>query len=467
MNNPISFVGIPKEFRSTFFHQLVAFSQALKEVHNRVTPLDENWKESVHAFVAECEEEFGLASRDIRRAIECGEHPDVGIRVCTNLAIFMLATLIGEIADEACPTRLVACIDHLTTHNIPIPSGLVCRSADGNFPPPADLTGWALQAQKKGGVWICYTDLTQAGAAAIILPVHNKAQRPLILTRSQQSALRRIRKLFEIRGTEMEWVAGIWSRPFPLICGISGSGKTTIVRHLAHEEDVPCVIVDSGSWIVRGAKSELYTLDDIRSCVRSSARGGVLLVDELDKFRGCESSWDRLIVQELMALLDGRLGSAGWTDDDLEHFKEWIVVGGATFQTDIKARVRALGFGGTPDYTEVVSDVLRVQTLIPEELVARFNARWIALEPPEYSDFCRQIRSILDELKYEPEGGIEKHIDRVASEAVESAQNMRFVEAYLSELIETKIQSDASFFDRSADDYLPTCMEDESDFELM
>ncbi len=464
--SPISFVGIPHEFRATFFRQLTAFGEALLEIHKQVSPLEEHWKQTVQGFVSKCEERYGLASRDIRLALEGPEQPDMGARVCTNLVISQHAQLIRAIGTEASATQLLACMDQLTNHDIPTPSGLICRGNGGNFPTPLDVVGWAIRAKERGGIWVCYPELTLAAAADLIPPCV-KSKTPLILTNSQKMALERIRKCYKIRGSGVEKVAGVWARPFPLLCGVSGAGKTTIIKHLAHEESIPILILDSGAWIVRGARNDRYTLDVIRDSIRFSPGGGIILIDELDKFCGRQSSWDRSIVQEVMALMDGRLSAAGWTDRDLAGLQKWMIVGGGTFQADIRGRSKALGFGGTPEYSGVVSEVLRTQTMIPEELVARFNARWLALEPPDYTDFCRQVRSILEELKYKPEEGIEKHIDRVANEAVASGQNMRFVEAYLSELLEKTMQSDASFFDPSADDYLPMGLEDESDFELI
>lgn len=108
-----------------------------------------------------------MASRDIRLALDFADDPDLPVRIRTNLAIFTLARLLGEIGDEACPTRLVATIETLGEQGVSTSSGLVSRVSDGDYPSPLDITGWAMQAQRQGELWICHTDLFHAAAAAM------------------------------------------------------------------------------------------------------------------------------------------------------------------------------------------------------------------------------------------------------------------------------------------------------------
>jgi hypothetical protein len=88
------------------------------------------------------------------------------------------------------------------------------------------------------------------------------------------------------------------------------------------------------------------------------------------------------------------------------------------------------GMGFNPAATEIQDEIFRSGE-IPVELLARFNRDFILLQPPTLEEFQRWIEDIHRDLKIDPP---EAAVD-LASEAVRSGLNTRWLEVYVSRLL--------------------------------
>jgi MoxR-like ATPase len=246
------------------------------------------------------------------------------------------------------------------------------------------------------------------------------SNRPAItLTDGQREGLFRLRAFYAMKKTA-GYVAGIDSRPIPLIVGPSGSGKSTLVRHFVESQKLPMMDFCSGTWLTSGSRGTPPTLTAIRQFVEE-VDAGVLFIDELDKF-SADQDYYRSIQQEVYALLDGRLSSfEGWTADIQKKFhRNFFIIGAGTWQHLFKTAEGRIDLDN--------------QDSIPDELLMRFNARAIVLDPPSARDFRERFTAIHQELKV-PLPSSER-MKRLITRAVASRKNNRVLEAYLSYILE-------------------------------
>lgn len=253
---------------------------------------------------------------------------------------------------------------------------------------------------------------------------------PIELTCSQSDLVRKIRAFWKLK--RKGWrIAGYDPRPIPLIVGPSGSGKTALVRYFAASQKLPMSDFNVGTWIVSGAKSEPSTLERIAAFVDEHEEG-VLFIDEVDKLFG-ESDWTRYVQQEVFALLDGRTESfTKWSSSIREKFaSNFFIVGAGTWQDLFNERRRETGFHVSG--SEMPSIDLTTQTVIPDELLMRFNADVLLLQPLRVDEFAERIVRISKEVGQEaiPPARLEM----LAQRAHASRRHNRWLEAYASRLL--------------------------------
>ncbi len=254
------------------------------------------------------------------------------------------------------------------------------------------------------------------------------------ITASQKAALEQVMRLSRLAGAA-PLPSGIAPRVFPLLVGPSGAGKTAVLRKAAKRGNRPLLIVNSGSWIVEGAREGNHSLDIIRRFVRDNNRG-VVFIDEIDKCSdpSDRSSWALSVCTELISLLDqdSKLTTAGWTEDDIAKLQaKFMLVGAGAWQVVANAQGHHLGFGGMTrgDYH---TEMLR-QSAIPEELLYRFNLPAIVLSLPTAQDFTLGVAGLHRELRIPKPRPAE--LKGLAESAVASKLGMRWLEQYLSSLL--------------------------------
>jgi len=252
-----------------------------------------------------------------------------------------------------------------------------------------------------------------------------------VLSVSQQAAVKRLNRYWDLL-VEQTVIAGIKPRTSGLIIGPSGVGKTHVVREFAGRKGVPMIDINIGSWIVTGAKAEPAFIETLGKFVDEN-ESGVVFIDEVDKLHGT-SDWNKSIQQEAYALLDRRMETfSGWHDDRLTRFKQsYLIVGAGTWQHLQPARTKCIGFGGENKGTPTMKVDLDTQTSIPDELLFRFNADLIFIDPLSVAELREKIQQIYAELALdEPAARI---LDSLAQRAFASGKQHRWLEALVSRL---------------------------------
>ena len=165
----------------------------------------------------------------------------------------------------------------------------------------------------------------------------------------------------------------------------------------------PLLKLCHGEWIVIGARSmAVPTVQNVRNFIRDNPRG-IIHVDELDKAQaGFRSEWSIAVFAEIFALLDREsppsLRDGPWNEEELHRLKnDFWFLGSGTWQVIWNGRIlKQIGFGedhSTMDH-ELLTQKIRSANWIPEELLFRFSARHIFLDPASEKDFRRAARKL-------------------------------------------------------------------------
>lgn len=412
MNNMMCVNGVANEFRNAFCEQLRAFARYAEEGLEEI-PVDENWAASWEAGTNQLVEMYGLRCRAWELIIYLAKAKRIDVE---DAAIAALHTAKAIWSMTMPPTSISSANMGLLATETLKQIGLggsiyVLRVGRmGAMPPIYDSLGWYKTGVDRGAAW--------ANFGASCQP-DERLSMPMELTHSQREACKQISHALNIRGSLNEYVRGVWARPFRLMCGASGTGKTAVVRRVAIDNGVPYQIVTASGWIPEGARTQ-GTFSRLQESIGKGTKG-ILVIDEIDKFFG-ESDWIRHCQQELMGLLDGRLDCHGWSRDSMESLKQWLIVGIGTWQDRFK-RSASLGFGKEARVN------IAEQSEIPEELLYRFSDKLIYLDPPTHEFFVKKITQVSFGLAIPPP----RNIDELAAKAVSSKRNMRWLEGYLAE----------------------------------
>jgi SpoVK/Ycf46/Vps4 family AAA+-type ATPase len=257
---------------------------------------------------------------------------------------------------------------------------------------------------------------------------------PRHLTGSQAAALRQLSDLAALRGQPGR--GGISLRNKPLLIGPSGSGKTAVVRRVCDLEKLPLLVVNAGSWIVRGALTAGSTLSTIVRFVRQHPEGCVL-IDEIDK--SCPSgatmfsqSWALSVFTEIISLLDceGKLQTCGWDTADIRRLNQsYVIIGAGAWQAHSVAARKDSPEDGAGCYASKVV----AEAGIPEEILYRFNARLIELTAPGRKDISMAINRVRSELALPALASVDQ--ERLVENAARSNVGIRWIEQYLADLL--------------------------------
>lgn len=433
--SPLVYSGLPS-FSSHFRAAVDAYATELLRFVERIDSSDAPPSNpNVRLLSRDLHRRYGLVARDICLL----EHTTRDGRIDPTLTIQCIRTIAQllqhsfTVVGQPDPHFLVSQIARAELIAGFRPGGLVIRLHRSAYPAPFDTIGWLKMADENGGAWINPKFIGAACSGDALDCCTGQHDAAKSLSQNQQAAYLRLVSMLEIRGSQREIVSGVWARPFHLIVGPSGSGKSTLVRQLAKSHNLPILHIDSASWNIRGSRMDAYTLDAIQSAVTKSERG-IIFIDELDKFQAA-TDWMRLVQQELMALLDSRLERHGWGASAIEALRNWLIVGGATWQAGTEsAKSGGLGFSASSvNWTDAVSEAIRIQSTLPRELLMRFNSEIVVLAPPSHDDVVLRIEQMREEIGVPPLAPAE--LDALSTEAIASGENFRWLEAYLCKLL--------------------------------
>jgi len=275
--------------------------------------------------------------------------------------------------------------------------------------------------------------VAEIAAKARIIPAIPKtdAVNPGYLTASQSRALNTLEAMAQLNA-QAPVLAGVKLRLNPLIVGPSGTGKSHLVRVLGARIGAKTLRICVGDWIPLGGRGDVPATLRIQKALEENPRL-VLHLDELDKLRSLAETWSLSQLTEVFGILD-RSPLGTWSDEQRELLKSAFIVGSGTWQDTWSQRTNPLGFHGHQDDPEDPNRRIRKASVVPEELVNRFNDKWVVLRPYAEADF----RKIASALNLEP--GV---LDPAA--AAQGGQNFRAVECALAEhalrRIEAKIEA--------------------------
>ena len=266
------------------------------------------------------------------------------------------------------------------------------------------------------------------------------------LTLSQQETFNDIKKLWALKQSGHTEVADIPARTNGLIVGPSGIGKTFVARYFSQEFKIPLICLTTGSWIVLGAKNDTYTLNALAEFVDKHAFG-LIFLDEINKFRNSHlrEPWSMAVFNEVLALLDGddRLQACGkFTPELVTKFRtNFMVIAAGAWQDEWQAsKPRPVaGFTDAENSSSSRAEEFKKQialssSLLPDELIYRFNQRWLFILPPSEEELSERIVAIRQALDARPL--TQEELTALVREAVDSDRSMRWLEAYVEQVID-------------------------------
>ena len=232
-------------------------------------------------------------------------------------------------------------------------------------------------------------------------------KRSRVLTISQQAALDQLVNMGEALFAQ-EWSdSPLVPRLTPLVAGPSGCGKSFLAQLAAEKLEAKFLHITFGDWVPNGAdRSFEPTFFQILRLLTKHPRV-IVLLDELDKWRDdFAQSWGRSCSNEVFKLLDRQLpleSYAAWLakQDGLEtqvstepnfgaELKTHLcIIGSGTWQhLHTKREMGFSNLGGSPTKAERINQIHR-DSIIPPELLLRFNPELIFIDPPEVSEIQR------------------------------------------------------------------------------
>lgn len=221
-------------------------------------------------------------------------------------------------------------------------------------------------------------------------------------TPGQRPAFRALAALAEVRSMGIKTFVEL--RYNPLVIGLSGSGKTHVCGLFAELTGLPYLETTVAGWHLRNGRGEGEST--ITKILRLLDEGPcVVNVDEIEKVRRNQdnNNYFGAIVDEILALLDGRIEMFGGTPQMAENLKKsWIISAGAFQDLYIKK------LGGRPMTAEEIEilepleyeEIVRAEWL-PDELLNRISSEVIEIRPPTLEEQMRLMQAVEERLGVE------------------------------------------------------------------
>lgn len=252
------------------------------------------------------------------------------------------------------------------------------------------------------------------------------------LLTGQRAAFDDLRGMLRARRQGLS-AGGIRPRLHALVLGPSGAGKTHAIRSFARAEKLPIFEQSAASWLPLGGRSDTPTAKKIAQFVGGNDEG-VIFLDEVEKpfpqnFLTA-SAWERANADELMSLLDARVGSwDGWNVALAEKLASqyFIVVAGA-WQHIYQAALPAHELLGGEWSNLSILDGFLEENHLPAELLNRVSAKLIEVLAPSREELICMVKNVQRDLGI-PEDDTEAQC--VASEIAMERKGVRGVEAFI------------------------------------
>jgi hypothetical protein len=240
------------------------------------------------------------------------------------------------------------------------------------------------------------------------------------------------------------------------LVGISGSGKTAVIKEAAARESLPLFSHTLPAWIITGARSE-PTLSTLSSWLQANPEGGVINIDEIEKIPvGKEEhnhSWFTAVRTEIVKLLDYDLqGFESYYNPLLAQILNrcvFVVSGNfqKLYQDQISREAHLSSSSVESDdwllwrelqnLLPVTIQDIKEGKYLPDELLTRFSPNLVEVRPPTIEEISGYLASI--DFKagvYRSDVSIMEH----AKEVFLSGQGFRGLENYVYTLLEKRDQ---------------------------
>lgn len=223
----------------------------------------------------------------------------------------------------------------------------------------------------------------------------------MILTESQTAAIATLFSMGRLFFSKERVLPRLSIRPFPLLVGPTGVGKSHLVERAAFRLGANFMRLTRGDWLVTGSKAERSTMFQVLDRLVASERLA-LVIDELDKFGQSlgHGDWGASIASDLWNLLDLRFNTALYlsettfaagsalTEADLKRkIRESLWIAGAGTWQDVFEQNRPqsrIGFNTT--VRGVDRDAISASRQINPELLHRFSGDLIFLSYPSLEE---------------------------------------------------------------------------------
>jgi ATPase family associated with various cellular activities (AAA) len=250
----------------------------------------------------------------------------------------------------------------------------------------------------------------------------------VVLNEEQKKTLKELLRSYKL-WEEGKSILGFTPRP-PLLVGLSGCGKTTLLKALSIITKKPLLLLEAGTWSVMNAVSKKSTVADVKTFMWNHG-SGIIAIDECDKF-GSDSAhdWFRSVRSEAMGLIEHRVDTfLGWNASDKALLENnFYIIGCGTWQ-ELLTKQNKNEFW--MEETDPNFEDLNKDNKVSEELLARFSEP-IYLRPPSANDFRESLERIHKEIKI-PISDIA--LENLVEAAVDSRKNNRWIEDYVTNLL--------------------------------
>ena len=249
----------------------------------------------------------------------------------------------------------------------------------------------------------------------------------------------------------------IMPRCHSLIVAPSGVGKSHVAQNISKLLNLPCLVLNVGSWVLLSHKSESWTWTHIVNWVATLQSGGILVLDEIDKCAG-GSEWSNYLRLEIHSLLDSVIDTTiplpnqvndfllenPWTESPdqtapqvrgcLEKVlrERVMVIGCGAWQSAWRSNARQMGFSnGGAETLPVPPSREQILASIEPELRQRFRNSVLLMNPMSKADYECVAKSIENIIPHHVLPAWTHLVEDAIQQAVDSTLGMRVFEELL------------------------------------
>jgi hypothetical protein len=260
----------------------------------------------------------------------------------------------------------------------------------------------------------------------------------------QRQVYEKLRRTVAAHKRSREHNMGVKPRFHRLVIGPSGSGKSHIAGLVGRELKWNVLEINTGSWIVLGAKETPTWKGVVEWLIESEGAPRMIILDEIDKIQG-HDSWTRYLRAELFDLLDGKVTQH--TEDPAfpqalaqRFLQDTLIIGCGAFQEAFDQRPE-VGFNGKDQTPSTSRDIAKY---LQRELVNRFDSELLILPELAREDYQKMISDIRPHVPSAAYDIIDSIAESKIDDAVANKTSARFVESLLA----------SAFYELSADDII-------------